>query len=262
MRPGRSSKLISALAVLGLILISTFMVVLLNSTLLVETVPQRSNGNTNSSSGAEGGLLVQLFTNENESNVLGSPTSQVVPLGNKTMVVTQDINSSKAISNVLVTDFRGVVVTGEPPGPYLVKINDRTLNISIPIVITVGNVTNLEVTIYGAAFPLVYSEESGALTAEGVQSSMYVEVQTFTPVANVSEPVILDVNGAAPGTGHQVNATVVAGQPPAQGTQWLELGTAGTVDTVDASSIVLTTWSYTSNIVILPIGSNVGAFFG
>lgn len=259
MRPGRSSKLISALAILGLILISTFMVILLNSSLLLTTVPRRTNGGANTtSSGVEGGLLVQLFTNQNESNGLANPTSQVVPLGNKTVRVT----SSKAITDVLVTDFRGVLLAEFPPGQYVVNIKDQTLNMSIPVEISAANETDLAVTIYGAAFPLVYSEESGGLTPGGVQSSLYVELQSDTPVANVSQPVILDVNGATPGTGHQVNATVVAGKPPNQGTQWLELGTTGMVDAVDATSIVLTTWTYTSNIFILPAGSNVAEFFG
>jgi hypothetical protein len=91
---------------------------------------------------------------------------------------------------------------------------------------------------------------------------MFVELRTFTPVANVSEQVILDVSGGTSGTGHEVNATVVAGKPPMQGTQWLELGTVGTVDTVDATSIALTTWTYTSTILILPVGSNVQQIFG
>jgi len=206
--------------------------------------------------------LVQLFTNQNESNGLSNPTSQVVPLGNKTMRVTQDINSSKAITDVLVTDFRGVVLAAFPPGPYVVNVKDQTLNMSIPVEISAGNETDLAVTIYGAAFPLIYSEESGGLTLGGVHSSLYVELQSDTPVANVNQPVILDVNAAAPGTGHQVNATVVAGKPPVQGTEWLELGTTATVDAVDATSIVLTTWSYTSNVVVLPVGSNVSEFFG
>ena len=262
MRPGRSSKLISALAILGLILISTFMVILLNSSLMLTTVPKRSTGGTNSSAGAEGGLLVQLFTNQNESNGLSNPTSQVVPLGNRTLRVSQDINSSKAITSVLVTDFRGVVLAAFPPGPYVVNVKDQTLNMNIPVVISAGNETDLAVTISGVAFPLVYSEESGSLTPGGVQSSLYVELQSDIPVANVNQPVILDVNGPGPGTGHQVNATVVAGKPPAQGTQWLELGTTGMVDAVDATSIVLTTWSYTSDIIVLPVGSNVSEFFG
>jgi len=178
------------------------------------------------------------------------------------MTVTQAINSTKAITQPIVTNFRGIATYLFPPGPYVVKLKDQTLNITIPVQIFAGNETSVAVTIYGAAFPLIYSEESGALTAEGLQSSLYVELRSYTPVANVSEPVILDVSGATAGTGHQVNATVVAWRPPTEGTQWLELGTAGTVDAVDATSIVLTTWSYSSQITIIPVGSNVQEFFG
>lgn len=257
MRTGRSSKTVSAVAILGLILVSSVMAFFLNTVSLLTVFPKRGTSQGSivyQNSGQYGELMVQLLSNGNGSNPYQSPLSLPYPVTNQTVVVQQNVNSSTPFSEGLVTVYPGTATTDLNPGSYFVKVNYQTLKVSIPVLITDGNATDLTVTFNETAYPLVYSEESGlALSVAGVRESMYVELDTTSPAARVSQPVILNVDYSAD-SGYRVNATVIAGKPPSQGTQWLELETGqGWGDTVDATSLVLTTWSYSSSTSFYPI---------
>ena len=56
-----------------------------------------------------------------------------------------------------------------------------------------------------------------------------------------------------------VNATVLGGLSPATNIQWLRLGTFDTVNPVNASSIILTTWTYSRYVSVFPIPLVVSA---
>jgi hypothetical protein len=260
LRTARTSKLISALAILGLIVFSGIIVLVINASYLAgPALPFQSSPNP----GPTGTLNVQLHSNQNESDRFSNPAAYpLFPVGDKAMNVTQTTNSTSSSgqfalsSQTLVTDPNGIASQQLSPGRYVVSLKDQTLEIIIPVQISAGNNTDLSVTIHGAAYPLVYSE-SGVPATTGTQTNMFVELSSSTPVANVSEPVILKVNGTVPGTGYLVDATVVSHQPPTQGTQWLELGAAETVDPVNATSIVLTTWTYSSSVTVQQGGPGI-----
>ncbi len=252
-RAAKSSRLVSALAILGLVLTSSLMVLILDSGSLANPTLPFENGNANANPGPTGTLVVQLLTNQNESDKLSNPANTLFHLGEKAMTVTPEDNSSNP--QVLITDVSGGVLEQLLPGHYVVRLVDETLSIKIPVQVFVGKETKLKVNIYGSAYPLAYSEESAVLPVVGkAQSNMFVQVRSSAPVANLSERVLLKVRGGAPGVGYLANATVLAQQPPAQGTQWLELGTGSTIDPLNATSIVLTTWTYSSFITVSPIG--------
>jgi hypothetical protein len=253
----KTSKLVSSLAILGLIVFSGIIVLVINASYLAgPALPFQASPNP----GPTGTLTVELHSNQNESDRLSSPAAYpLFPVGDKAINVTQTTNASSSVgqialvSQTLVTDLNGIASQQLSPGRYVVSLRDQTLDIIIPVQVSAGNQTNLSVTIHGAAYPLVYSE-SGIPATAGAQTNMFVELSSSTPVANVSEPVILKVNGTVPGAGYFVDATVVSHQPPTQGTQWLELGAAETVDPVNATSIVLTTWTYSSSVAVRPGG--------
>ncbi|MDA4117818.1 MAG: hypothetical protein OK455_05685 [Thaumarchaeota archaeon] len=246
---GGSSRLVSSLAVLGLILASVFMVVLVSSSSLVNPLNPLNGGGPNNNPGPVGTLVVRLQTNANVTNVLGAPTSQFSPLGEKAFTVTQDTNSSSPAKEALVTDTGGGAQAQLAPGRYLVNLQDQTLHIQSLVTISAGNETELRIQIQGSGFPLIYSEESGVFpTASGAQSTMYVEVRSPTAVATTGQVVLLKVRAGTPETGYLVNATVQGAQSPTTNTQWLQLGTFDTVNPVNASSILLTTWTFTSEI--------------
>jgi hypothetical protein len=256
LRAAKTSKLVSFIAIFGLIALSILIVLILDSSSLASpTLP--FNGNTpNKNPGPTGILVVQLASNQNQSNSFPNPLNMALPVEHKEMTVSEVTNSSSQYSVVLRTDYRGYASQQLSPGPYVVNLQDESLNVNIPVKISVGNETDLVIKISGSAYPLVYSEESGVSpTAKGPQSNMYVELLAGTPVASVNERVILKVQGENSGTTYPVNATVLSSQPPIQGTQWLELGTATAVDPVNATSIVLTTWTYSSFIMVGPIVS-------
>jgi hypothetical protein len=262
LRAARTSKLVSSMAILGLIVVSTLIVLVLNSSILANPMLPVQSGTPNASP-RPGTLTVRLLSNQNQSNrfTSSSPIPKQFPVRDKSMLVYNATNSSNPFSQVLVTDSHGRVSQQLSPGPYVVNLKDETLDINITVMISAGNETSLVVTIYGTAHPLAFSEESGVSpTAGSARSNMYVELGASAPVANVTEPVVLEVHGTAPGSGYLVNATVISSQPPAQGTQWLELGAAETIDLVNATSIVLTTWTYSGYSTVHPMVEPIGSF--
>ncbi len=258
MRAAKTSKLVSTVAILGLIATSVMMVLILNSATLASPTLTLQSGSPSPTEGPTGTLTVQLYTNQDERDRLSNLTNRLLALGGEAVTVTQADNSSSPFTKVLVTNRTGGVFQVLPPRHYLVNLAVETLSIKIPVQVSVGNDTRVVVTIRGAAYPLVYSEESGVVPVAGrAQFSMFAELRSPTSIANVSDPVLLKVRVAAPGAGYLVNATVVGQKPPSQGTQWLELVTEGAFSPVDATSIVLTTWTYSSTITVLPIGLRV-----
>lgn len=261
MHAARTSKLASSMAILGLILVSALLVIVVNSSVLVNPTLPIQGGNRNGPS-QTGTLTVRLLSNQNQTDKFANPSSipRTFPVVGKSILVSQATNSSNPFGQVLVTDSRGNVSQNLAPGPYLVSLRDEALDINVPVTVSPGNETTVTINVDGTAHSLIYSEESGVhLAAGGAQSIVFVELRADVPVANVSDGVILEVHGAAPRSGYLVNATVISGQSPALGTQWLELGASGTVDPVNAASIVLTTWTYSAFIIVRPIGPFVVA---
>jgi hypothetical protein len=236
-----------------LIVLSLLIVLVLNSSTLGNPVLPFQGGRPGNT-GPTGTLGVRLISNQNQSERFANPSPRPPPRGvlfpivDKSVTVFQGANSSNTSSQVLVTDSGGFASQPLTPGAYVVNLRDETLDINVSVEITAGRLTTVTFDISGTAYPLVYSEESGVRpTAGNAQSNVYAELLAFTPVANVSEPVILEVHGTAPGSGYLVNATVLSRQPPTQGAEWLELGADGPVDPVNATSVVLTTWTYSAS---------------
>jgi hypothetical protein len=258
LRTAKSTRLTSSVAVLGLIGTSVLLVLFLNSSSLANPTLPFQNRSPKQVPGPTGTLVVQVHTNQNQTDLLSSPTNKSFALGEKGMTVTAADNSSSP--QLLITDTQGGALQELAPGRYVVRLADQTLSIKIPVQIFVGNETKVKVTISWTAYPIVYSEESGVLPAAGkVRSNMFVEIQSSAPVANVDDKVLLKVRGGAPGVGYLANATVLAQQPPTQGNEWLELGASATINPVNATSIVLTTSTYSSSITVRPIGTYVSA---
>jgi hypothetical protein len=252
-RTEKSTRLTSSLAILGLICTSVLLVLFLNASSLANPTLPFQNNSPNPVPGPTGTLVVQVHTNQNETDRLSNPTSRLFPLGEKGLTVSPADNSSNP--QILITDTNGSQLQELPPGRYVVSLSDQTLNIRVPVQIFVGNETKVKLTISGTAFPVVYSEESGVFPAVGkIRSDMFVELQSSTPVASVNDQVLLKVRGGAPGVGYLANATVLAQQPPNQGVEWLELGASTTINPVNATSIFLTTWTYSSVVTMQRIG--------
>ncbi len=115
-----------------------------------------------------------------------------------------------------------------------------------------GNTTSVQLNVTEGAYPLIYSEAVDV----GARPSVYVELPSSGPIANVSEPVTLQVRNEGPGTGYEVFATVVSEQLPAQGTQWLELEPQVPVDLSGAATALLATWTYLSSVTVRPTLEN------
>ena len=254
MRIEKSTKLTSSLAILGLIGTSIFLVLLLNASSLANPTLPFQNNSPNPVPGPTGTLVVQIHTNQNETDMLSNPTSKLFALGQKGLTVTAADNSSNP--QTMITDTRGGALQELAPGHYVVRLKlSEPLSISVPVQIFVGNETKVKLTINGTAYPVVYSEESGVVPTLGkIRSDMFVELQSSTSVASVNDLVLLKVRGAAPGVGYLANATVLAQQPPTQGTEWLELGASTAINPVNATSISLTTWTYSSVVTMQAIG--------
>jgi hypothetical protein len=255
MRSGKTSRLTSTLAILGLIIVSIVMVLVLNSGSLVNPTLPFQNSSPNNNPGPTGTLVVQLRTNQNESDRLSDPTAGVMPLGEKPMVVMSADNFSARYVQAMITNTKGDVLQELAPGNYVLRILDQTLVIRIPVQISLNNVTKVVVNISGKAYPLTYSEESGIVPVAGkAQAKMFVELRSSTPIADVNQAVLLKVRGGAAGVGYLANATVLARPTPVQGNEWLELGAETTINRVNATTIVLTTWSFSSSSSVTPIG--------
>jgi hypothetical protein len=238
---------------LGLIASSTLIVLILESSSVVNPVLPFLGTPPKGTPGPTGTLAIRLISNQNQSekfvnpNPRPPPAVRPFPIVAKSMVVSPADNSSSSLSEVIFTDSQGLATKLLSPGQYVVNLKEKTLDVNIPVAITAGNQTTVVVDVLGTAYPVSYSEDSGfGPSGIGVQSSMYAQLRTSASVAEVNERVILEFHGTAPGSGHLVNATVMMSRPPSQGTQWLDLGAAGTLDPANSTSIFMTTWSYST----------------
>ena len=259
MRTAKSSKLVSALSVLGLILISVFMVFVLDSSMLMNPTIPFQGGTSRGSPGPTGTLVVQLHSNQNETDKLGNPTTGQLPVSQWPITVAQ-ANATHPATFALITDNSGGSLQEVAAGNYVVSFKIESLSIKIPVKVSVGNETKVQVRVYGTAYSLLYSEESGIVpTAGSAQSNVFVRVNSTAPVANASEPIVLKIHQGSGWKGYLLNATVISRQASSSGTQWLELGTPSALDPVNATSIVLTTWTYASLVTVGPTGIYVSA---
>jgi hypothetical protein len=267
LRAATSSRTVTAVAIVGLIVVSLLIFNEFDSASLLNPMSPIVGGPNNPGPTPDynGTLVVQLSSNQNQNNKsLSVPLNQSTPLGNWPVIVTTPNSTSGYSSYSLTQQFSlttkadGQAVMQITAGSWDVEISDETLNMTIPIPIYAGNETLLQVDVTGTVYPLIYSEESGLLlTPISAQYATFAELRSSTSVANVSAPVILRV---AEGTGgYDVNATVVSQEPPTQGTQWLQLGTASAVDPVNATSIYLTSWTYSSSTTITVSSLLVGS---
>lgn len=255
-RATRTTKLLSGVAILGLVVFSMLIVLILNSATLVNPTIPIQGGTHDVTPGPTGMLTVTLASNQDQSNKFTSNSAipRLYPIRDKTITVLQTGNSSGGFNQMLVTDAQGSVSEQLSPGTYSVNLKDEALDVNIPVRVTPGNETTLQVTVDGAQYPLIYSEESGVLPmAGGVQSDMHAWLFATLPIAKVGDGVILEVHAASQRSGYLLNATVISLQPPVSGAEWLELGVAGPVDPVNATFIVLTTWTYSGSVSVHPL---------
>ena len=259
LRSSKSSNLLNALSVSGLVLISLLLVLVLNSASLVNPLLPVSPKNPNSVPGALGKLTIELVSNQNESDRLSNPTDLQLPVPALPAKVTPaDNNTGQFGKNyLLVTNTTGVATAVVPADSYFVIFQMESLNVRVPVQVFKDNETLLTVVVLGSAYQVTYSEESNVIpTQVGVQADMYVELESQSPttVANPREQVLLKMHEGATVGGYLVNATVVTQQPPSQGTQWLTLATLAQLNPVNVTQIYLTTWSYSQSISVRPVG--------
>lgn len=240
--------LVSAAAVAALIVVASISVAVIDSHAITDPLQRDFVRPADAPLPKDGALSVQMFSNQDFSSVLSNPLRTPLPVPRWPMALTT-INSS-VISQLpisLHTDANGVAFATLLPGEYVLRAPYQTLNIEIPVRIFGGNTTHVQLNVTESAYSLLYSEAADV----GAQPSVYVDLRSSTQVANISEPVTLEVQNEGSGNAFQVHATVVSEQPPAQGTQWLELDSAITVDLAGAS-VLFATWAYATSTTVEP----------
>jgi len=251
------SRIVSAAAIIALFVIASLSVVVIDSHGLSDPLQRDLIRPGSAPLPPTGTLVITMVSNQNFSGAAAEPLATPVPLA-KWPIAVVTINSSiisvEPIS--LTTDPEGAAVDTLLPGDYVVEAPYNTLNIEVPVVIVSGNTTIVRLDMSEHAYPLVYSEASDV----GAQPNLYVEVRSSTSVANVSDPVSIGMEHGGPGGG-EVYATVVSERVPAQGTQWLDLGSAAEVDLTGAGLVVLSTWSYSSTVSVGPTFQSGGLAF-
>jgi hypothetical protein len=248
-----SSVLVSAVAVLALVVVASLSVALIDSHALSDPLQRDLIRPADAPLPKPGTLSVQMFSNQDFRSVVAAPLKSPAPVPRWPMTLTTINSSVISLAPIsLSTDADGGVVASLLPGEYILRAPYNTLNIEIPIRIFGGNTTSVQLNVTEGAYSLLYSEADDV----GAQPSVYVELRSSTPVANVSEPVTLQVQNAGPGNGYEVDAMVVSEQLPAQGTQWLELDSTAPVDLSGAASVLLATWAYATSITVTPNALN------
>jgi hypothetical protein len=244
-----SSVLVSAAAVVALVVVASLSLALIDSHALSDPLQRDLIRPAAAPLPKPGTLRVQMWSNQDFSRVVAEPLATPMPVPRWPLTLTT-INSS-VISEApisLSTGADGVALATLLPGDYVLRAPYNTLNIEIPVRIFGGNTTSVELNVTEGAYQLLYSEAADV----GAQPSVYVELRSSTPVANVSEPITLQVRNTGPGNGYEVYATVVSEQLPAQGTQWLELEPRVPVDLSDAAAVLFATWAYATSIAVGP----------
>jgi hypothetical protein len=252
-RAGTSSRLVGAAAVIALIAVASLSVVIINSSDLTDPVQREILRPVDSPLPKPGTLSVHIFSNQDFSSVVSDPLNVSLPLSNWPVAVAT-INSSiiSVMPLPLATDANGTATVSLLPGSYLLLAPYNTLNIQIFVRIYTGNTTSVQLNIFESAYPLLYSEADDA----GAQPIVYVEVRSPTPVADAGNPITLGVKGEGPGGGHQLEAVIISQSPPAQGTEWLKLEPVGGFNLANSTTVILSTWRYTSSVTVGPTGAN------
>jgi hypothetical protein len=238
------SRIASAAAIIALFVVASLSVAVIDSHSLSDPLQRDLVRPGSAPLPPTGTLVITMVSNQNFGSAVSPPLPTAIPLP-KWPIAVVTINSSvisiEPIS--LTTDPEGVAVDTLLPGDYVVEAPYNTLNIQVPVVILSGNTTTVELDMTEHAYSLVYTEASDV----GAQPSLYVELRSSTSVANVSEPVTIGLQNGGP-AGDEVYATVVSERPPAQGTQWLDLGSTAEVDLAGVGAAILATWSYSSTV--------------
>lgn len=249
LRAARSSRLVSGVAVVALIAVASLSVLVIDSHTLANPLQRDFIRPADAPLPKTGVLSVRMFSNQDFSSIVSRPLETSMPVPEFPMEVLT-VNSS-VISEApqsMSTDSNGVAHLSLLPGVYLLRVIYNTLRIEIPVRVLSGNTTSVGLNVSEGAYPLLYSEAADV----GGQPSLYVKLSSSTPVANVTEPVTLQVKNGETGIGRQIYATVVSAQPPASGTQWLELESLEPFGFADAATVLLATWTYSSSITVGP----------
>jgi hypothetical protein len=267
LRAGRSSRAGSAAAVLGLIVVSLLMLYFIDaSNLFNPTGPTNSAPAPSAPAPSyeapggqlNGSLVILVTSNQNTTDRLAPPANTSSAAVGVPVVATFDeaVDSFQA-ERLWTTNANGLTGCIEclPVGLYVVSIRYGGLEIAIPASVFVDEQTLVRVSFTGRLYDLTYCAESGVLvTPSSAQYTMFANVNSSAPVANVGQPVYLNVlEGASGAAGYSVNATVVSQGAPTTGTQWLQLGTLSPVDLVSATSISITAWTSSTTTVVGPI---------
>lgn len=256
MRRTRNFGLATVLFLLGLIAVSVLVVLVADAGALASpTIPFGGSGT--SSQGPTGYLVVDIFSNTNENSRLSLPsTNSTYPVGQWPVTVTNSTHSAGSVVVPLITDPHGGAEQTLSAGNYTVGFSIESLTVQVPVTVQAQKVTRAIINITGNAFPITYSEESpGTVTESGFQSSMFVRVAGPSPIAAASKSVVIKSQGAMAGTGRFENATVVS-ELTGQGVEWLQLATQQPFNPVNATSIYLTTWAYSSLVTTSAVGPN------
>jgi hypothetical protein len=248
-RAARSSRLVSGVAVLALIAVASLSVALIDSHSIADPLERNFIRPADAPLPKPGTLFVQMFSDQDFSTIVSEPLKTSIPLPHWPLTVTTINSSVISVTPLsLTTDSDGVAHVSLLPGLYVLRAPYNTLNIEIPVHISSGNTTSVKLSVSESVYSLLFSEAADV----GAEPSVYVEVRSSNPVANVSEPVTLQVQSGGPRGEYRVLATVTSEWAPAQGTDWLELAPEGTLDLASATSVILATWSYSSSITVAP----------
>lgn len=237
------------LAILGLVVLSVLVIDVFDTSYLFNpTGPKRASpppAAPSSGPRPNGTLIVMVTSNQNVTDPLAPPTDFVSDASGVPVLVF--LPDSAAPAYEWDTNAQGLTgcIQCLAVGPYVLGIQYDGLNMTIPVGVIADNQTLVRVNITGSVYPLIYSRESGVLvTSTAAQYTMFAQVTSSGPVANVSQPVSLTVSEGAPkAAGYSVNATVISLGAPTAGTQWLQLGTPSPVDVQGATSITMTAWT-------------------
>jgi len=249
----RSSRLVSGVAVVALIVVASLSVALIDSHSIADPLQRDYIRPADTPLPKPGTLSVQMFSNQDFSSIASEPLKTSIPVPEWPMALTTINSSVISVTPLpLSTDQVGVAHVSLLPGLYVLRVPYNTLNIVIPVHISSGNTTSVQLNVLEGAYSLLFSEAADV----GAEPSLYVELRSSTPVANVSEPVTLQVQYGGSRGGYRVDATVTSQWPPAQGTEWLELAPVGILELASATSVVLATWTYSSSVTVGPISPN------
>jgi hypothetical protein len=272
-RAGRSSRAVSAAAILGLIAVTLLMLSFFDSSSLVNPTGPTNPVSTISVPAApsqqapgqqlNGSLVIFVTSNQNTTNRFAPPanTSSAAEGVPVVAAFSEAVNPFPA-EHLWTTNANGLTGCIEclPVGLYVVSIQYDGLNITIPTNVFVGEQTLVLVSFTGRLYDLTYCAESGVLvTPSSAQYAMFASVSSSVAVANVSQSVSLNVLEGASAAGYSVNATVVSQGAPTRGTQWLQLGTPSPVDLANATSVSMTAWTSSTTTAVGPVSYSQGS---